>query len=247
MHILLGMDCTDNLDSIGTGEVLQNLCHALVEKKLGRCGFITSHQLYLHETIPYTTHNCTLCCNAEIKELSAVLQFCRAYMDNAGTEGAAPGLCIIDLEKLRYKKRLIRFGLAAKKMVLKKQEAIDVANLHKWAVHISEHGGDGKGVIGALAGCGLRLSGFDGKIRGVLDPPEDSQVMTIGELCRSYNVTYAIDKERHQVHASDTVWFCCPTSAVLFNSAPAICLSKEKSGKAAWRVCKIHELKGMVV
>ena len=34
---------------------------------------------------------------------------------------------------------------------------------------LSEHGGTGDGVIGALAGVGLRLSGSDGRIKGKID------------------------------------------------------------------------------
>ena len=149
-------------------------------------------------------------------------------------------------DRLRYKKRLVRFGNAAKKMILKKRDALDVADLHRQAVYLSEHGGTGGGVIGALAGCGLRLSGYDGKVKGKFKPPVENQVMTVGELCQMFSLSMAMDKDQQVIEASDTVRFCCPTKAVFWDHDAAIYLAKDKSGNAYWRVYSIQELKGIV-
>lgn len=245
-RILISIDDTDNLDSIGTGEVLENLCASLLTNGLGRGGFITRHQLYVHEDIPYTSHNSAMCCQAEIAELSKVVAFCRGYMDTACAPGSDPGLCIIDLERLCFKKRLIRFGLAVKKTILKKQDAIDMAGHYTEAVYLSEHGGTGGGIIGALAGCGLRLSGSDGKIKGKLRPPEEDAVMTVEALCAACAVSVAMDVHNRIIDAGDTVFFSCPTKAVYYEQAQAIYLTEDTSGQAKWRVFGIQELKGLV-
>ncbi len=246
MRILIGVDDTDNIDSIGTGEVLENLIAALNEKNLAAGSFITRHQLYVHEDIPYTSHNSAMCCEVEVENLYETVDFCRAFMNVSCADGSDPGLCIVDLDRIRYKKRLIRFGQAAKAMVLKKRDALDVADLHRQAVFLSEHGGTGEGIIGALAGCGLRLSGHDGKLKGKLKPPVENQAVTVGQLCEMFYLSTAMDKDQRPIDVSDTVRLCCPTKAIFWDHTPAMYLAKDKSGNAKWRVYSIQELKGIV-
>ena len=246
MRILIGIDDTDNIDSIGTGDVLENLLTQLRENKLGSGGYITRHQLYVHEEIPYTSHNSAMCCVAQVDYLLETIAFCRAYMDASCADGSDPGLCIIDLDRLRYKKRLIRFGQSAKSMILKKRDALEVSDLHRQAVYLSEHGGTGGGIIGALAGCGLRLSGFDGKVKGKLMPLAEDQIMTVNEMCQLFSVSDVMDIQQRPIDAMDTVRLCCPTKAIFWDHGTAMYLARDKSGKAAWRVYSIQELKGLV-
>jgi len=56
------------------------------------------------------------------------------------------------------------FGRMAKERVITKDEAYALASELK--VHLSEHGGTGIGVIGALAGAGLKMTGNDGRFKG---------------------------------------------------------------------------------
>ena len=247
MQILIGVDDTDNIDSNGTGETLDELLAALREQQLGSGSLVTRHQLYIHEEIPYTTHNSAMCCQAEVLNLPDVIEFSRACIRGSCAAGSDPGLCIIDLERLRYQKRLIRFGRTAKESILKKRDALDVAGLHRQAVYLYELGGTGLGVIGALAGCGLRLSGYDGTVRAALDPPSVDQVMTVGELCVRFSLAGAVDERQCPVDAFDSVRFCCPTHAVFWRHEAVICLAEDKSGAALWRVCGRQELKGLVV
>ena len=47
-------------------------------------------------------------------------------------------------------------------------------------VHLSEHGGSGQGVVGALAAVGLRLAGQDGRVKG--KKTVQGEVMAVREL-----------------------------------------------------------------
>jgi hypothetical protein len=246
MQILIGIDDPDTLESIGTGEVLENLMSAMRENNLGAGSFVTRHQLYGHEAIPYTSHNSAMCCGAEVENLYETVDFCRAFMDTSCAAGSDPGLCIVDLDRLRYKKRLIRFGMSAKVTVLKKREALEVADLHRQAVYLSEHGGTGGGIIGALAGCGLRLFGYDGKLKGKLEVPGDNPVMTVGELCGLFNLSGAMDREHRPIDDTDAVRICCPTKAVFWGHNAALYLARNKNGQAPWRTYSVQELKGLV-
>ncbi len=78
----------------------------------------------------------------------------------------------------------ISTGKKTKGTVLAKEEAYETAS--KLGVHLSEHGGTGSGVIGALAGAGLRLGGNDGRIKGKYFVDAQNEVMTVEEiLCRT--------------------------------------------------------------
>ena len=81
-----------------------------------------------------------------------------------------------------------------KHRVLTKQAAYQTAE--QAGIHLSEHGGTGDGVIGALAGVGLRLSGCDGRIRGWHKTGEAGRTITIEKLCAVLRVPWAVDDNR---------------------------------------------------
>ena len=58
--------------------------------------------------------------------------------------------------------------------------AYDLAE--KLGVHLSEHGGTGQGVVGALAGIGLRISGKDGRMKGWLKISTDNGLARVGDI-----------------------------------------------------------------
>lgn len=64
--------------------------------------------------------------------------------------------------------KLIAFGKRTKQEYCTKASAYELAQSIPW-LSLTEHGGDGQGVVGALAGIGLRLSGSDGRFRGKIN------------------------------------------------------------------------------
>ncbi len=50
-------------------------------------------------------------------------------------------------------------------------------------IHLSEHGGTGDGVVGAVAGIGLRLSGNDGRYRGWYHLGQPGSIVRVDTLC----------------------------------------------------------------
>ena len=196
MHIYLSVDDTDNLDSPGSGHLAEAMA-----KELQRLGLtsqwanITRHQLFVHEDIPYTSHNSSMCFPAIIEgnKLADVIQFAKEFLQKASAPGSDPGLCVaVDSESLD-RQSLINFGLQAKKTVFTKQDAYALAQ--KAGVHLSEHGGTGDGIVGALAGIGLRLHGSDGRFRGWLSFGKAGQTISHKILCSHVAVDAAVDDE----------------------------------------------------
>ena len=166
MKNLLCIDDTDEKGGPGTGHLLQALCDRIEEKGWGDSSAISRHQLFVDDAIPYTSHNSTLCCEVLFnrRSLQELIEFCGTYLEENSAPGSDPGLCVVALNPGIDRHRLIEFGRRAKQEVIAKQEAYRLAR--HLGVHLSEHGGTGQGVVGALAGTGLRLSENDGRFRG---------------------------------------------------------------------------------
>lgn len=166
MKCLLCIDDTDEKDGPGTGHLLQAISEDIEGNSRGRCSAISRHQLFVDDAIPYTSHNSALCCEIVLNHFSLqdLISFCGAFLKEKSAPGSDPGLCVFSTVSDMGTRQLIDFGLRAKQAVITKSEAYRLAE--DLGIHLSEHGGTGQGVIGALAGAGLRLSGNDGRFRG---------------------------------------------------------------------------------
>ena len=184
MKIYVCIDDTDNIDSIGTGTVADYI-KTKIESELDlSCTPTTRHQLLIHEDIPYTSHNSSMCFIVNLRELeveteSAVdkstlwaeqlEQIKKIAMNTVleyKAEGSDPGLCVVLNPNDEVSSKLIQFGMETKISIKTKSEAYGLAS--SLGVHLSEHGGTGGGIIGAMAGVGLRLSGNDGEVKASL-------------------------------------------------------------------------------
>ncbi len=195
MRIFLSIDDTDNLDSPGSGHLLEALAKTLQIKGLaGRCTGISRHQLFVHRDIPYTSHNSSMCITAETDRdsFSDIVDVSGQFLKEGAAPGSDPGLCLAAGKDLA-KEDLIAFGLKAKRQVCTKEEAYALAE--KTGVHLSEHGGTGQGVVGALAAIGLRLQGSDGRFRGWLKLGRAGESTTREALCAHPQVDDVVDEE----------------------------------------------------
>jgi len=188
MQVLVCIDDTDNLESRGTGELASILGQAIEEQGWGKSLGVTRHQLYVHEDIPYTSHNSSMCFVAELYNefLYRFIQYASDFLVRESAEGSDPGLCVLIPEQLRQPEELFTFGRKAKEVVLTKQDAYEVAR--NLGIYLSEHGGTGQGVIGALAGVALRLSGNDGRFKGKLKITSSTKIVSVGEIFSQTNV-----------------------------------------------------------
>jgi tRNA(Ile2) C34 agmatinyltransferase TiaS len=183
MKILVAVDDTDNLESPGSGQLSANLADVLVKEHLVTSySNITRHQLYVHPSIPYTSGNSSMCFAADTASgsLDGLIQYTADYLRQFSAPGSDPGLCVAVVDDTLDRTGLVQFGHDAKQVKISKEDAYQLAAHHN--VHLSEHGGTGLGVIGALAGIGLRLSGNDGRFRGWLKFGEQKTVTTVDAL-----------------------------------------------------------------
>jgi hypothetical protein len=195
MKIIIAIDDTDNYTSIGTGELLERMVGELSERGWLVAGGVTRHQLPILENIRYTSHNSSMAVSgtSDFSHLREMTDFCKDYIKANAAEGSDPGLCMVVLDSLDDKERLLNYGQRALTQYIEKKEAYDLAERLN-GVHLSEHGGEGIGVIGALAGASLRLGGNNGRFKGNFTFPDKPET-TVQEL-----LTHPLIEEvRHMV------------------------------------------------
>lgn len=160
----------DDTDEIGyatsTGEICEEI-RAYIQLHYSKATqVVTRHQLMLHEDIPYTSHNSSMCFSAYLSEdeIEDIKIFVIDYVMRNCADSSAPGICIGFEKDISDKNVLISYGLDAKKSVLTKEKAYETARAQN--LFLTELKNDGAGVIGALAGVALRMYGNDGRIKG---------------------------------------------------------------------------------
>ncbi|WP_144211636.1 DNA-binding protein [Shewanella donghaensis] len=167
---LICIDDTDDICTKGTGEIAEEIATKLAAASAENTGlrstrYVTRHQLLVHPDIPYTSHNSAMCFQIDSSlDFFQIKDICVTHLKQESATIADPGLAILDLEAEFDIRKLIEFGQQTKIEVKTKQQAYELAKAQ--GVDLTEHGGTGQGVIGAIAGIGLRLSGQDGRVKG---------------------------------------------------------------------------------
>jgi hypothetical protein len=164
--VLLAIDDTDNLTSRGTGQMVRALAQTLDELSLGTPLGVTRHQLLVDDRIPYTSHNSSACIALDcgsMPDVAALVAVAAEFIERMRAVGSDPGLAVSELARRSDTEReaLQTFGRRTKTTVVATSDARALADAT--GVHLSAHGGDGGGIIGAIAAVGLHDSGDDGR------------------------------------------------------------------------------------
>ncbi|WP_425806230.1 hypothetical protein ACHOLT_05140 [Desulfitobacterium sp. Sab5] len=246
MRILVCIDDTDNLDSLGTGELASILAQDIEEKGWGKSGAVTRHQLYVHPDIPYTSHNSSMCFATDLNDeyLNPFLQHAADFLTRKSAEGSDPGLCVLLPEQLKGKDKLIAFGLKAKKEIITKEEAYNLAqDLH---IHLSEHGGTGQGVIGALAGIALRLYGNDGRFKGKFKIKSEKGIASVRDILAQSRIEIVKSIDGTVLAEDELVWLGDTVKAVLLEGRCVLLVTPIEVSQAEgihWQTCSKQLLK----
>lgn len=183
MKLYVCVDDTDDLTkSTSTGKIADLIAQEMIKMGGSLEKGITRHQLLLHDDIDYTSHNSSMCMVIDIDgvAVSRLKRVAEQVLRENMAPSADPGLCFCRIDQLKSPENLISYGKRAQNEVIQKQEAYDLASEIGGTI-LEEYGGTGCGVIGALAGVGLRLSGCDGVFRGGKGGKFDGQTHTVAE------------------------------------------------------------------
>ncbi|MDD2335466.1 MAG: hypothetical protein PHD01_02695 [Geobacteraceae bacterium] len=245
MNVFVCIDDTDSIDSRGTGELADLLAREVENRGWGRCSSITRHQLYVHSDIPYTSHNSSMCFIAEMRDvhLGALTEYASGFLARESAEGSDPGLCVAVAERLPQTDALIDFGYRAKRTVIEMKEAYRLAT--EAGIHLSSHGGTGQGVIGALAGVGLRLGGNDGRLRGNLTISTTDGVVSVKDILSHSEVDVVRTMEGAYLVPEDRVCFVDKVKTVLMAGKFVLLVqpADEDTIAAQWKTYTRQQLK----
>ena len=245
MEVYVCIDDTDNLESRGTGELAALLADDIENNGWGTSSFITRHQLLVHPDIPYTSHNSSMCFSATIKEtfLEALISHAAGFLEKESAEGSDPGLCVAVSDRIGSPETLTDFGRKAKQQVVTKSEAYYLAQ--NLGVHLSAHGGAGHGVIGALAGVGLRIGGNDGRMRGGLKLGAEKGVVKVSEICAHPQVDAVKSADGKVLGDEERVMLGEKIKTVLLEGMSVLLVVPGEGGTetAPWRTCPRQLLK----
>lgn len=245
VKIFVCIDDTDNLESRGTGELASMLADDVEKNGWGTSSYITRHQLLVHPDVPYTSHNSSMCFSADVAErfLDTFISYAAEFLEKESAEGSDPGLCVAVAERLRNPEPLIEFGKKAKKIVLTQNDAYDLAQ--KLGLHLTPHGGTGHGVIGAVAGIGLRLSGNDGRLKGGLQIGSENSIFSVSDICNHPHVDEVATMEGYLLQPEEQVRLGEKMKTVLLGGKSVLLVmpSNNESDDVPWLTCPRHLLK----
>lgn len=159
--IYISLDDTDMIGTRGTGRLARDIA-ATLEKDY-RLGAVTRHQLFVHPSIPYTSHNSAAVIHIETEKNFSpkdIFNQVKEIMLDEFIEGSDPGLAVALSTQITPS--LIIFGQDAKNQVLTVERAKKVSE--NAGIFLEELGGTGQGIIGATAAVGLAASGSDGRV-----------------------------------------------------------------------------------
>lgn len=156
--LFIGLDDTDTLDSRGTGHLARQIAAALASDYpvLG----VSRHQLLVDARVPCTRNNScaaiTLDLNGDVP-VGPLLERVRTLMLAEFEPGSDPGLCV----GRSVPAAVSGFGRRAQRELVNQDDAKGLASAH--GLPLLALGGDGSGIIGALAAVGLAATGEDGR------------------------------------------------------------------------------------
>ncbi|MCH1929862.1 DNA-binding protein [Shewanella sp. A25] len=204
---LICIDDTDDIGTKGTGEIAEEIAEMLANAAGGQASFVTRHQLYVHPDIPYTSHNSAMCFSLQSPlSLGEIHRLAVLHLVAESAPKADPGIAILDLDSQYDVDALTSFGRRAKQEVITKDAAYELAE--KLNIQLTEHGGTGQGIIGALAGLGLRLGGNDGRVKGQIKLGQLEEValeLAVADILAQTGLDAVMTTDNYRLKADETV------------------------------------------
>jgi hypothetical protein len=201
--VFIGVDDTDILGGpFGTGRVAKEMARNAESLGFGHTVSVIRLQLLVDPRIRYTSHNSAKCIEFEADvTLPELHQSCIKYLQEHFQEGSDPGICTCGVEQVTPE--LIKYAKSAETEVLFKDQAISLAK--KSGILLTEIGGTGDGIIGALAAVGLMGGGNDGRYNLLHGIKEIKGLVTVNSLLNRTGIRAVIDENGNPVGGEETI------------------------------------------
>lgn len=236
MKLLICIDDTDSkVSEKGTGAIADDIRKMISSEFGAPCSFVSRHQLLLHPDVPYTSHNSSMCFTTELPEdrYEELLEKAQEVMLRESDPESDPGLAVADPAKVD-RDLAVAFGKECKRKLMTKADAYDAAA--RAGFFLKELGGTGDGVIGAAAGIGLRLWGFDGTMKGRPKDLEPGTTYTLGELPNSKFIDRVLDTDGNPVPDDGKLVLPNKTKVAVYGGQLTLLVEPSEEGPGYWEV-----------
>lgn len=234
MLYFIGVDDTDKANTGGTGHNAIVLAQRLTAQGYGQITGITRHQLFVNDSISSASQNGAYCIALQSKNnnlISELKVICGAFLLQGKGEGSNPGLCIACAGLMQS--GVEEFGMMAKSKFLSKNDAIMLSS--KANINLTHHGGDGNGMIGALAAVGLRNSGKDGRFIWMRGMSEMRGVVAVSQIISLSGVRSVCNRDGEELNTSDKVDLGESFIPVMMNGLPTLLVEPVGKFAGSWR------------
>lgn len=235
MRLLICIDDTDSKTSEkGTGAIADDI-RTMISNHFGVTpSFVSRHQLLIHPDVPYTSHNSSMCFAVEVPEdrYDELVERARDIVSTESDPESDPGLAIADLDKVE-KDTLIAYGKECKRRLMTKADAYAIAE--KAGFFLEELGGTGDGVIGAAAGIGLRIWGFDGTMKGKPKDLEVGKAYSLSELTKSRFIERVLTAEGTEVPENGRLVLPNKTKVAVYEGILTLFVEPEPEREGFWQ------------
>ncbi len=239
MKIYVAIDDTDNLEVGATGQSANELRKIMKDKGWGKPEPVTRHQLLIHPDVPYTSHNSSMCFTVDmgLEKLDEFINCAADFLETTSAPGSDPGLCVAVDDRINNIELLMSFGYKTKQEIVNMEEAYKIAEV--CGIHLSEHGGTGQGIIGALAGIALRMSGNDGRFQGRTKLKDAGESMRIGEIIATTEIEEVQSIDGHVLADDEILIVGDKIKTVLLEGKRKLLVYRENE---AWHTCNNKHL-----
>ncbi len=236
MHLLICIDDTDSkVSEKGTGAIADDLREMISSEFGAPCSYVSRHQLLIHPDVPYTSHNSSMCFATELPDdrYEELLEKAQEVMVRESDPESDPGLAVADLAKVD-RTVAVAFGKECKRKLMTKADAYNAAE--RAGFFLKELGGTGDGVIGAAAGIGLRLWGFDGTMKGRPKDLTPGETYTLGALTESRFIDRVLNMEGNAVPEDEQLVLPEKTKVAVYGGLLTLLVEPEEDRPGFWQV-----------
>ena len=127
----------------------------------------------------------------------------------------------------------IAYGKACKRILMHKTDAYAIAE--QAGFFLKELGGTGDGVIGAAAGIGLRLWGFDGTMKGKPKDLEPGKTYDLSELPKSRFIERVVTENGEPVPADGKLTLPNKTKVAVYEGILSLFVEPDPDQEGFWK------------
>lgn len=244
MKICVAIDDSRQLDGAKAGETASILTKFIEENGWGKSAIPSRHRLYSNPATGCKKHNTARSFSADIGEqyLEEFIAYACNLIKSTGSADSNAGLAVIVPEQMENTEGLIDYAYRVKEELVGRNEALELSR--NPGIYLYALSGSGQGIIGALAGAGLRLTGNDGQFRGKLHIGSgENYIATVKEIVDASYVEQVKNMDFEKIDDDEHVRMGEKVKIVLLDNRYTLMVFPTDIENPKWQTSTTHMLR----